>query len=495
MFLILRLYRKRIGNMRFNIRSLKVKITLVVLLLSLGSIWFVTYLTIAKLQGDFAEVLANQQFSSTSYAAAEVEQRILHRFEELALAASEITPKLFADSDRLTEFLASRSELKRLFGNGVLIISSDGIGIARHPADPAQLKSSLKDYEYFRDIMEAKKNAIGKARIGIVTKIPGVAFSVPINDATGKILGVLVGYTAISDPSLFGQIQLAVQGISGWTAVNDARYRLIVAISDANRALQPLPEPGINKMLDKFVAGYEGSGITINSQGIEVLTSAKNIPGTNWFVQAVLPTSEAFAPSRAMASRAYSMAFILSMLIGLIVWIFVQRILTPLATTSELVRGMTERNAGLQQLPVVRHDEVGELLNGFNTLFNQVNEGNAEQKRLNRALRLLSDCNLSLVRAQDQQQLLDDLCRLVVESGGYLMAWIGLAEFNAEKSVRPVAQSGYEEDYLKNVRISWSADQAIGRGPIGMAIRSGSTNSVYPPTRTSLKKAGSHIGG
>ena len=58
--------------------------------------------------------------------------------------------------------------------------------------------------------------------------------------------------------------------------------------------------PGVNKLLDRFVAGYEGSGITINSLGVETLSSAKQIPSTGWIAQIVLPSEEAFAPVRAM---------------------------------------------------------------------------------------------------------------------------------------------------------------------------------------------------
>jgi len=95
-----------------------------------------------------------------------------------------------------------------------------------------------------------------------------------------------------------------------------------------------------------------------------------------------------------------------------------------------------------------------------------------EQKRLHRALRLLSDSNMALVRAKNESELLNDLCRLVVESGGYRMAWVGLARHDAAKSVTPVAQWGYEEGYMERLRVSWDEALDIGRGPTGSAIRS-----------------------
>jgi diguanylate cyclase (GGDEF)-like protein len=95
-----------------------------------------------------------------------------------------------------------------------------------------------------------------------------------------------------------------------------------------------------------------------------------------------------------------------------------------------------------------------------------------QQKKLNRALRLLSDCNMALVHAEDEYKLLSDICRLCVESGGYLMAWVGYAEEDEVKTVRPVAQSGYENGYLDGINITWS-DSERGRGPTGTAIRTG----------------------
>ena len=98
-----------------------------------------------------------------------------------------------------------------------------------------------------------------------------------------------------------------------------------------------------------------------------------------------------------------------------------------------------------------------------------------EQRRLNRALRLLSDSNLALVHADNEQMLLSTVCRLIVEAGGYLMTWIGFVEQDADKSVRPVAHAGYEDRYLENIQVSWDEAREIGRGPVGTAVRTGIT--------------------
>src|SRR6266404_3786522 len=95
-----------------------------------------------------------------------------------------------------------------------------------------------------------------------------------------------------------------------------------------------------------------------------------------------------------------------------------------------------------------------------------------ELDRVNRALRLISGSNLTLVHLGDEDTVLDKVCRLAVEVGGYQMAWVGFAEQDERKTVRPAAQAGFEPGYLESVVITW-ADEPQGRGPAGTAIRTG----------------------
>jgi len=94
--------------------------------------------------------------------------------------------------------------------------------------------------------------------------------------------------------------------------------------------------------------------------------------------------------------------------------------------------------------------------------------------RLNRELRAISDCNQVLLRATDEQSLLEKICRIVCEEAGYRMAWVAYAEHDEAKSVRPVAWSGAEAEYLASAGITW-ADTENGCSPTGTAIRSGKT--------------------
>jgi PAS domain S-box-containing protein/putative nucleotidyltransferase with HDIG domain len=97
--------------------------------------------------------------------------------------------------------------------------------------------------------------------------------------------------------------------------------------------------------------------------------------------------------------------------------------------------------------------------------------------QLNRALQTLSRVNHILVHAHNEEDLLDTICRTIVEAGGYPLAWVGFAEADEARTVRPVAQFGFDEGYLDTLRISWQDDE-YGNGPTGTAIRSGEPSIV-----------------
>ena len=96
-----------------------------------------------------------------------------------------------------------------------------------------------------------------------------------------------------------------------------------------------------------------------------------------------------------------------------------------------------------------------------------------ELSRLNRILQTLYKCNHALVHATDEHELFQSVCQILVEVGGLRLAWVGRCEDDLEKTVLPVAKAGYGLDYLENARISWSEETARGRGPTGIALRTG----------------------
>jgi putative nucleotidyltransferase with HDIG domain len=92
--------------------------------------------------------------------------------------------------------------------------------------------------------------------------------------------------------------------------------------------------------------------------------------------------------------------------------------------------------------------------------------------KINLELTMLSDCIHAVVRATDEQNLIKEVCQIIIDVGGYEMAWVGFAEQNLKKNVKPVAWMGCNEGFIEIIDISWD-DSDRGRGPTGTAIRTG----------------------
>lgn len=88
---------------------------------------------------------------------------------------------------------------------------------------------------------------------------------------------------------------------------------------------------------------------------------------------------------------------------------------------------------------------------------------------LNRLYAVLSRTNRAMIHIRDRQELLMEACRIAVDEGKFLMAWIGMVDRETHEVI-PVAACGYEEGYLSNLSVS-TDNIPSGMGLTGTAIR------------------------
>ena len=120
-------------------------------------------------------------------------------------------------------------------------------------------------------------------------------------------------------------------------------------------------------------------------------------------------------------------------------------------------------------------DEMG-LISGAVLSFRDISKRREVARELaatNRALRMLSSCSETLIRAETEMGLLHGICQIAVQIGGSRMAWVGYAEDDAEKRITPQAFAGVEDGYLDEVQVNWRESDLYGLGPAGQTIRQG----------------------
>ena len=97
------------------------------------------------------------------------------------------------------------------------------------------------------------------------------------------------------------------------------------------------------------------------------------------------------------------------------------------------------------------------------------NDQESEILRLNRLYDALSGVSQAIVRMATRDELFRRVCQVLVESGGFRMAWIGWYDPKTQ-AIEPVAMWGDGEDYVANLDIS-TADPPERLGPTATAFR------------------------
>jgi len=357
-------------------RSIQTRVTLLTLAVFLAGIWSLAWYASRVLQQDLQRVLSEQQYSTVSILAADVNQAFDERLRGLSRVATAASPLFDSGRAALQALLNQRPILREAFNGGVVVLAADGTVLAEVPAviegkrgldllDLDEVTAALKHGESLvtRPVMDKQRLA------------PVFAVAVPVRDAQGRVIGVVCGVVHLGLPSFLDRITAHRYGQTGDYFLTALRHRLNVTSSDKSRIMEALPPPGVNPLIDRFVEGHEGSVSYGNQHGVDILVSVKAIPSVNWAMVATLPTEEAYAPIRALRQRILLATLVLTVLAGGMIWWVTSRLLrrqfAPMLAATRTLATLSDPG---QQLPVTRRDELGELIGGFNRLLQTLAE-------------------------------------------------------------------------------------------------------------------------
>jgi len=252
--------------------------------------------------------------------AAQINRELDSRIKALEKVATLSSPTMPEGAAALQTLLEQRPILQTLFNDGTFVTGPDGIVIADYPPSLKRSGSNLMDRDYIVAALKDGKSAISRPTIARDVDAPIFAIAVPIRDTEGAVIGSIAGVTNLSHPSFLDEVIDHRYGQTGGYLLVDVRNRLVVTGTDRSRTLETLPAPGINPMIDRFMAGYEGSTVFTNPHRLELFTSHKNIPVAGWYLAASLPVAEAFAPIRDMKQNIQIATLILALLACTLTW-------------------------------------------------------------------------------------------------------------------------------------------------------------------------------
>lgn len=358
--------------LRCQTNSIKTRVTLSVLVIFLLSLWFMAFYTSLTLRQDMRKLLSEQQIAKAAYLANTVNSDFVDRFNALSNAAAEITPELFRNQEQLQAFLEHHTLLQNLFNAGTFITHTDGTAFASAPKNVDRINLNYFDRDYIRKPIETGQQTIGQPVVG--KRINSLLFGmgVAIRDAQGQVIGSLAGVTNLSHKNFLDHVSDMDSQRSESYQITASQYQTLVSTSDKNMTFQTISLPHLETFLPNMREPYFQYGIRTNAFGDEELTAVKSISLPNWHLNISLPTKLAFAPINAMQQRIIFSAILLSLFAAGFTWWILKWQLSPIFSTIKTISNQIRHHQVLYRLPVVKNNEIGQLIRSFNNLIQKM---------------------------------------------------------------------------------------------------------------------------
>lgn len=353
-------------------RSFKVRIILVAMAVFVLGVWSLALYAGCILHADLQKLLGEQQLSTATIVAAEINQQFDERLRGLNLIAKGITPAKMTDPAALQRFLESHVLLRDHFNSGFFVVSVDGTALASVPARLGRIGVNFMDRDHIAAALKQDRPTVSEPVIGKLLKAPVISIAAPIHDSKGKVIGALSGVVNLAESNFLDLIIGHHYGSSGSYFLVEPRQKRIVTATDKDFNLKPLSPPNMKQLAEDLSPGSKGYGTFVNAEGVEYLLAAHAVPVSGWALAVQLPVAEAFAPIRGLESRLLRAAALVTALATLLIWWMLQRALVPLQNTARALAELPDKGSFPAALPVVRNDEVGRVVTAFNRLLSSL---------------------------------------------------------------------------------------------------------------------------
>jgi PAS domain S-box-containing protein len=344
-------------------------------------------------------------------------------------------------------------------------------------AVPPAGRVSFADRSWFRQARQSNDMVVSEVLDGRVVLDKIIVFARAMRDSAGNV--VAIPYASLDLGWL--QQELAAHGrlAGSQLVVIDARGTVVSVHPPEEKDLvgrELAQTPLVMAIRAHGGAGFfEGEGLDGEVRVVAFVPLLETVAGPMVLWQSV-PKSAITAPIRReiMMLVVVSAALLLGLMV-LVYWGGDRLLVRPLLRLSQaatrLGGGDLSARTGLPH----GDDQIGGLARAFDTMAGSLQISEQQLEHTVRALRVLSAGNRTLLRSETEQALLDAMCKAVVESGGYRMAWVGYAD--DDRRVRLIASSGAPAGFLDSLGITWD-ETVTGQGPTGSAIRTGVTVAV-----------------
>lgn len=253
----------------------------------------------------FKRNITQQQSILLDSLANQIDDRILDFTAELDHLSSPLTANVLRNPKQAQRILDAQTRRHPFFDNSLFLFSDKGILLAAAPLERNFIGHDFSFREYFRETARTRKSYIS-APFASVQKPsrPIIMFTVPLFGPSRELIGVLGGSIDLREQHFLSSLASLKLGRNGFLSLYDTQ-RIVLMHPDKKRVLHQDP-PGRNEMVDRALAGFQGTAETRTRAGLPVLRSVKRLKSTGWVLAVSYPLTEAYAPL--LTARYYLLA-------------------------------------------------------------------------------------------------------------------------------------------------------------------------------------------
>lgn len=318
------------------------------------------------------ENIQKQQFAMTELIASSVNDKLGTYLATIAQVALAVPPDAFENPGKAQAFLDTHRDLRSVFGNGIILFDNKLSIVAESPFIKGRRGTKIEQLEKFlRTVVEKDFPDISNPYISPKSNAPAIVMAVPITGRNKSLRGILVGGINLTKDYFIEELMGYKIGTKGYLYLFNTE-RTMILHPDKKRIMRHDIPPGANKLLDRAIGGFEGSGETVNSRGVPQIASFKRLKMVDWILASAYPQEEAYAPIKRLREYLFVSASMVTLFSIVLIWLLTSRITASLVSFSGQVGLIRENPEESHEIHIVSSDEVSLLADTFNGLMRQL---------------------------------------------------------------------------------------------------------------------------